>query len=120
MRKSIRYGHKESLFCRDVANSMRFWRACDVCRDKVTDSLMGEQFKDYLSSIKLFLEKMRFEANCNCSLDKRQPELLKCNPKTYNKPVVPTSPKQVPLKEPIESYVFHLYLFQKKEKVMAQ
>ncbi|TDG43279.1 hypothetical protein AWZ03_010305 [Drosophila navojoa] len=95
LRKSIRSGEKESLFCRDVANSMRFWRACDVCKHKVTDSLMGDQFKVYLSNIKLFLEQMQFVANCNCSLDKKQAELLKCNPKSYSKPIVPTSQKRV-------------------------
>ncbi|XP_017857054.1 PREDICTED: uncharacterized protein LOC108609812 [Drosophila arizonae] len=94
LRKSFRYGGKEALFCRDVANSMRFWRACDVCKDKVTDSLMGDQFKNYLSNIKFFLEQMQFVANCNCSMDKKQPELLKCSPKSHKKPVLPTSPKK--------------------------
>ncbi|EDW11846.2 uncharacterized protein LOC6576413 isoform X1 [Drosophila mojavensis] len=77
-RKSVRYTATDYRFCRDIANSMKYWRICKVCKDKVTDSLMGDQFQEYLNEVKLHLESMQFGGNCPCSRDKKQEDHLKC------------------------------------------
>ncbi|TDG43280.1 hypothetical protein AWZ03_010306 [Drosophila navojoa] len=78
LRKSVRFTMTDYRFCRDVANSMKYWRTCKVCKDKVTDSLMGDQFEEYLNDVKHHLESMHFGASCDCTRDKNQQDHLKC------------------------------------------
>lgn len=78
LERKMKNNMKIQAFCKDVANSMRFWRACRICEGKVKNNLFNENFKNYLADVKFELEAIHFVANCNCTRDNKQNELLKC------------------------------------------